>query len=185
MRPALLLLSFVLAVLAPGLGRSQDAPTVKVGGAGASITADATIRIHASREVIWAIISSCPEALKIVPSLKDCEVLERAPDGSWVRIRQVMEYFRFLPDVKFEVKVNYLPPGSVTFARISGDLTSLRGEWILQSDGDYTNAHYDIAIEPGRWVPNWIVRAALKHDLPKMLQALRSNAESIPAANLG
>src|SRR5450755_95808 len=185
MRPALLLLSLALAVLAPGIGRGQAAPMVKVEGAGPSISADATIRIHAAREVIWAIVSSCPEALKIVPSLKACEVLERAPDGSSVRIRQVMEYFRFLPDVKFEVKVSYLPPDSVKFERVSGDLTSLRGEWTLQSDGDYTNAHYNIAIEPGRWVPNWIVRTALKHDLPKMLQALRSSAESIRAPNLG
>jgi hypothetical protein len=179
------MLSVLLALLAPAMGHGQEAPMVKIEGAGPNITADATVRIHASREVIWAIVSSCPEALKIVPSLKACEVLERAPDGSWVRIQQVMEYFRFLPDVKFEVRVNFLPPGSVTFERVSGDLTSLRGEWILQSDGDYTNAHYDISIAPGRWVPNWIVRAALKHDLPKMLQALRTNAESIRAPNLG
>ena len=184
MRPALLKLSFVIALLASGVGRAQ-VPMVKVEGTGSSISAEATIRIHATREVIWAIVSSCPEALKIVPSLKACEVLERGEDGSWVRIRQVMEYFRLLPDVKFEVKVTYLPPDSVTFERVSGDLTSLRGKWILQSDGDYTNAHYDVAIESGRWVPNWVVRAALKHDLPKMLQALRSNAESVRAANLG
>jgi hypothetical protein len=185
MRPALLLLSLAVAVLSPGMVRGQEAPTVKVEGAGPTISAAATIRIHASREVIWSIVTSCPEALKIVPSLKACEILERAPDGSSVRIRQVMEYFRFLPDVKFEVKVNYLPPDSVRFERVSGDLTSLRGEWVLQTDGDYTNAHYSIAIEPGRWVPNWLVRAALKHDLPKMLQALRSNVESVHAPNLG
>jgi hypothetical protein len=171
--------------LAPGTGRGQDAPTVRVVSAGPSIAAHATIRIHATREVIWAIVSSCPEALKILPSLKGCDVLERAPDGSWARIRQVMEYFRFLPNVRFEVRVNYLPPASITFERVSGDLTSVRGEWILQSDGGYTIAHYDIAIEPGVWVPNWIVRAALKHDLPIMLQSLRNNAETTRPENLG
>ena len=185
MRPAPVLLSVLLAVLAPGMGRGQDAPMVKIEGTGPNITADATIRIHASREVVWAIVSSCPEALKIVPSLKVCEVLERAPDGSWVRILQVMEYFRFLPDVRFEVRVNFLPPGSVNFERVSGDLASLRGKWTLQSDGDYTNAYYDVSIASGRWVPNWIVRASLKHDLPKMLQALRTSAESMGAPNPG
>ena len=64
-------------------------------------------------------------------------------------------------------------------------LVSLRGTWILQSDGEDTIAHYDVAVEPGLWVPNWIVRAALKHDLPKMLQALRSEAESTHPENLG
>jgi hypothetical protein len=185
MRQTLVILSFILVVLAPGVGRTEDAPTVEVLSAGPSISAHATIRIHATREVIWAIVSSCPEALKILPSLKACEVLERAPDGSWARILQVMEYFRFLPNVRFEVRVNYRPPADITFNRVSGDLTSVRGEWILLSDGDYTIAHYDIAIEPGVWVPNWIVRAALKHDLPRMLQALRSNAENIRPENLG
>ena len=185
MRPALAILSFLLVILAPVTGRGQDAPMLEVVSAGASIAAHATIRIHATREAIWAIVTSCPEALKIVPSLKACEVLERAPDGSWVRIRQVMEYFRFLPDVRFEVKVRYLPPSNVTFERVSGGLTSLRGEWTLQSDSDYTIARYDVVIEPGLWVPHWIVRAALKHDLPKMLQALRSNAEATRPENLG
>jgi hypothetical protein len=185
MRQTLVILSFILVVLAPVTGRGQDTPAVEVVSAGPSIAAHATIRIHATREVIWAIVSSCPEALKILPSLKGCEVLERAPDGSWARILQVMEYFRFLPDVRFEVRVNYRPPASITFDRVSGDLTSVRGEWILHEDGDYTVAHYDVAIEPGLWIPNWIVRAALKHDLPKMLQALRSNAETIRPENLG
>jgi hypothetical protein len=185
MRQTLVILSFALVILAPGTGRGQDSPEVEVVSAGPGIAAHATIRIRATREAIWDIISSCPKAQKILPSLKGCEVLERAPDGSWARILQVMEYFRFLPDVRFEVRVNYRPPASITFDRVSGDLTSVRGGWILHSDGDYTIAHYDVAIEPGLWVPNWIVRAALKHDLPKMLQALRSNAETIPPANLG
>ena len=185
MRQTPVILCFVLVVLAPGRGRAQDAPTVEVVSTGPSISAHATIRIRATREVIWAIVSSCPEALKIVPSLKACAVLERAPDASWERILQVMEYFRFLPNVRFEVRVNYRPPGSVTFERVSGDLTSLRGEWTMQSDGNYTIAQYDIAIEPGRWVPHFLVRAALKHDLPKMLQALRSDAETVHPKNLG
>jgi polyketide cyclase/dehydrase/lipid transport protein len=179
------ILSVMLAMLAPGTGHGQEAPVVVVGDAGPSINAHASIRIHASRGTIWAILSSCPEALKIVPSLKACYVLERAPDGSWERIWQSMEYFRFLPRVKFEVKVNYMPPASVTFERVSGALVSLRGTWILQSDGDDTVAHYEVAVEPGLWVPNWIVRAALKHDLPKMLQALRSESESTHPENLG
>jgi hypothetical protein len=184
MRAALAILS-LLGMLAPVTGHAQEAPVVEVVSSGASIAAHATIRIHAGREAIWAIVSSCAEALKVVPSLKECEVLERAPDGSWERILQVMEYFRFLPNVRFEVRVNYLPPASVKFERVSGDLTGLRGEWTMQSDGEYTIAHYDVAIEPGLWVPRWIVRAALKHDLPKMLQALRSNAETILPKNLG
>lgn len=175
----------MLAMAGPLTAGTEAAPDVQVEGTGSSVTAHATIRIHASREAVWAYVSSCPKALKIVPSLKGCEVLEIAPDASWERIRQVMEYVRFLPNVRFEVKVSFVPPASVNFERVSGALVSLRGDWMLQSDGDFTIAHYDIAIEPGLWVPNWIVRAALKHDLPRMLQSLRSNAEETRPDNLG
>jgi hypothetical protein len=48
---------------------------------------------------------------------------------------------------------------------------------VLQSDGDYTIANYTIALAPGFWVPHWLVRAALRHDLPKMVRALRARAE--------
>jgi hypothetical protein len=185
MRLILCILCLMLAMLAPGTGHAQEAPVVVVGDAGPSINAHASIRIHASRGTIWAILSSCSEALKIVPSLKGCNVLERAADGSWERIWQSMEYFRFLPRVKFEVNVSYQPPASVTFERVSGALVSLRGTWILQSEGGDTIAHYEVAVEPGLWVPNFIVRAALKHDLPKMLQALRSEAESTRPENPG
>jgi hypothetical protein len=53
----------------------------------------------------------------------------------------------------------------------------LKGSWYLQSDGDYTIAHYAVDLAPGFWVPRWIVRAALRRDLPKMLRALRARAE--------
>jgi len=53
----------------------------------------------------------------------------------------------------------------------------LKGSWYLQSDGDYTIAHYAVDLAPGFWVPHWIVRAALRRDLPKMLRALRARAE--------
>jgi hypothetical protein len=65
----------------------------------------------------------------------------------------------------------------VSIERISGDLRVLRGSWALQSDGEETVAHYAVDLAPGFWVPRWIVRAALRRDLPKMLRALRARAE--------
>ncbi|MFI4891310.1 MAG: SRPBCC family protein [Steroidobacterales bacterium] len=187
----LLLLSF--AVFLPGRGAGQEAqavnagapPIVELEGNGPSIEAHATIRIHASRAAVWAILSSCPEALKIVPGLEACEVLERAPDASWARIRQVMAYSWLLPRVRIEVKASYQQPAAMSFERVGGDLVGLRGAWDLQKDGDYTMARYSLVLESGFWVPHWILRAVMKRDLPKMLQALRRKAESTAPENLG
>jgi hypothetical protein len=94
-----------------------------------------------------------------------------------------MNYSWFEPKVTYEIRASYDPPTRVSIERISGDLRILRGSWVLNSDGDYTVAHYTVDLAPGFWVPQWIVRSALRHDLPKMLRALRSRAEAVQHQN--
>jgi hypothetical protein len=142
-------------------------------------SASATVKIHAQREVVWSLITSCAEALHLVPGLIDCEVLETAPDRSWQRIRHVLDYSWYVPKLTYEFRASYDPPSRVSIERLSGDVRVLRGSWVLQSDGDDTIAHYKVALVPGFWVPHWIVRAALRRDLPKMLRALRARGEFV------
>ena len=142
-------------------------------------SASASVRIHARRDVIWSLITSCAEALHLVPGLVACDVMETAPDRSWQRIRHVLDYSWYAPRLTYEIRASYDEPSRVSIERISGDLTLLRGSWELQSDGRDTIAHYAVALKPGFWVPRWIVRAALRRDLPTMLRALRSRAEFV------
>jgi hypothetical protein len=106
-------------------------------------------------------------------------VLETAPDQSWARIRQVMNYSWYVPKLSYVIQVTYDPPSQLSVERISGDVRTLKGSWVLKSDGDYTVVHYKVSLTPGFWVPHWLVRSALRHDLPKMLRALRARAEAI------
>jgi hypothetical protein len=148
-------------------------------------SASTTERIHASRDVVWSLITSCAEALHLVPGLIACDVMETAPDQSWQRIRHVMDYSWYVPKLVYEIRATYEPPSRVSIERISGDLHILKGSWALQSDGDYTIAHYTVNLAPGFWVPQWIVRAALRRDLPKMLRALRARAELVQSQKPG
>jgi Polyketide cyclase / dehydrase and lipid transport len=184
---------FIFTVLlATGVSRAADLAaeassssdieiSVSLDPAGQSGSASAIVRIHASREAVWSLITSCPESLRMVPGLEICDVLETAPDQSWQRIRHVMNYSWYVPKLTYVMRATYDPPSKVSIERISGDLRTLRGSWELKSDGDYTIAHYMVDLAPGFWVPNWIVRTALRKDLPKMLRALRSRAEATPS----
>jgi hypothetical protein len=142
-------------------------------------SADATVRIHASRDTVWSLITSCPEAVTMIPGLVGCEVLETAPDKSWQRIRHVMNYSWYVPKLTYELHATYDKPSSIVVARVAGDLQTLNVSWTLTADGDYTVARYMIDLVPGFWVPRWLVRGALKRDLPKMLRTLRSRAEAL------
>ena len=152
---------------------------VSLDAAEQSGSASASVRIHASREVVWSLITSCAEALHLVPGLVACQVIETAPDRSWQRIRHVMDYSWYAPKLTYDIRASYDRPSRVSIERISGDLRILRGSWALQSDGEETLAHYAVDLAPGFWVPHWIVRSALRRDLPKMLRALRTRAEFV------
>jgi hypothetical protein len=184
--------SFSLALLllasATGLAANlaQESPqrgdievTVALDPAEQSGIASATVRIHARREIVWSLITSCPESLRLVPGLEVCDVLETAPDGSWQKIRHVMDYSWYLPKLTYVIRASYNRPSKVSIERLSGDLRTLSGSWELSSDGDYTIAHYTVEMTPGFWVPHWLERLALRKDLPKMLHALRSRAEAV------
>jgi hypothetical protein len=140
--------------------------------------AEATVRIHARPETIWPVLTSCAEALKLVPGLVSCEVVDTATDGSSQLIRQVVDYSWLLPRLTYEIRASYDYPTRVSIERVSGDLRTLKCSWYLEADGDYTVAHYSLDLTPGIWVPHWMVRLALRHDLPKMLREMRSRAEA-------
>jgi hypothetical protein len=142
-------------------------------------SASATVRIHAHREVVWSLITSCKEALTMVPGLVGCDVLETAPDQSSQRIRHVLRYSWYVPTLTYEIHASYDPPVRASIERISGDLRTLKVSWTLQKDGDDTIAQYAVELVPGFWVPRWMVSVVLRRDLPKMLRALRTRAESI------
>ena len=187
MRQTFLLVSLLLsAPMSPAADLAQESAqhgdidvAVALDVGEQSGTARAAVRIHARREVVWSLITSCAEALHLVPGLVACEVRETAPDRSWQRIRHVLDYSWYAPELTYEIRASYDRPSLVSIERVSGDLRVLRGSWVLESDGDYTIARYAVDLAPGFWVPHWIVRAALKRDLPKMLRALRTRAEFV------
>jgi len=171
------------AELAQELAQNSDiAVTVALGPGEQSGTAHGTVRIHASRETVWSLITSCQESVKLFPGLEACEVLETAPDQSWQRIRQVMNYSWLVPKVTYVIRASYDRPTRVAVERMSGDLRTLRGTWELTGDGADTIARYTVDLTPGFWVPHWIVLSALRKDLPKMLRALRTRAEAAATA---
>ena len=85
---------------------------------GQSGSATATVRIHASRETVWSLITSCPENLRMVPGLMACNVLETAPDGSSQKIRHVLHYSWLLPRLSYDLLASYEKPARAKVERM-------------------------------------------------------------------
>ena len=168
--------------LAPEAGEHSDIDvSVTLDSTEQSGSAQGTVRILAARQTVYALLTSCPEALRILPGLVSCDVLETAADHSWQRIRHVMNYSWYVPTLTYELRASYHAPSGVNVERLSGDLLTLSGSWQLEQEGAVTVAHYAVSLSPGVWVPHWLVRSALRRDLPKMLRALKSRAETLDA----
>jgi ribosome-associated toxin RatA of RatAB toxin-antitoxin module len=139
----------------------------------------AAVRIDASPEAIFAIVTDCHEALSFVPGLRHCRLIDGAPDGSWQDVEHDVRYSWLLPSVRYVFRAEYDRPHRIDFHRISGDLKQEEGTWLLtrSADGAGTVVQYEVYLDPGFWIPRALVTRSLRKDIPAVLTGLRACAE--------
>ncbi|HEV2285093.1 MAG TPA: SRPBCC family protein [Steroidobacteraceae bacterium] len=141
--------------------------------------ARAAVLIHARPEAIWRVMTDCAQTLLIVPGLKRCRRVAGAADGRWEDIEQEIRYSWYLPSVVYVFRADYDRPRRIDFHRVSGDLKEEEGSWVLgpTADGSATLVEYEMYLEPGFWVPQFLVNRSLRRDLPAVLAGLRDRVE--------
>lgn len=142
----------------------------------------AAVLIKARPEAIWAVMTDCAQALQFVPGLRLCRRVAGAPDGRWEDIEQEIRYSWFLPTVRYVFRADYARPRRIDFHRISGDLKEEEGTWVLTPapGGTATVVEYEMYLDPGFWIPQFLVNRALRKDLPAALAGLRERVEGSP-----
>jgi ribosome-associated toxin RatA of RatAB toxin-antitoxin module len=135
---------------------------------------EATILIDAPAEDIWQVMLDCAEIPNFVPSVKHCSVLSSG-DG-WEIISHDVKWAWLFPRLSYVFRADYLANRRIDFRRIDGDIRDMRGSWRLlpMPEGGQTLVCYSVFLDPGFFVPQWLVRQALKTDLAEVLAALRS-----------
>ena len=139
----------------------------------------AAVLIEARPEAIWAVITDCREAVKFVPGLRLCRRVDGAPDGRWVNIEQEIDYSWFLRTVHNVLRADCDPPRRIDFHRVSGDLKQEEGSWLLTPTpgGSATVVEYEMYLDPGFWIPQWLINRTLRKDVPGALAGLREHVE--------
>ena len=137
---------------------------------------EATILIEAPAENIWQIMTDCGKTPDFVPGLKACQVLDSGQH--WEIIRHEVKWIWFLPRFVYVFRADYEPYRKIDFVRIRGDLREMKGNWRLTplDRGSRTIVCYSVFLDPGFFVPQWIVRQSLKADLPAVLTSIRTKA---------
>jgi uncharacterized protein YndB with AHSA1/START domain len=135
----------------------------------------AAVRIPATPEAVWRVMTDCRQATIFVPGLKRCHLVARAADGSWEEIEQEVRYSWLLPAVHYVFRAKYDRPRRMDFRRVSGDLKEEEGAWLLTAtaDGSATVVEYEVYLDPGFWIPQFLVARTLRKDVPAVLSGLR------------
>jgi ribosome-associated toxin RatA of RatAB toxin-antitoxin module len=134
---------------------------------------------------VFRTLTDCTEALRFVPHLKRCAVLDTAPDGSWQNVEQQVDYGWLAPRAQYVFHADYERFERIRFNTLRGDFHENRGVWVFRpvKDGKATLVTYEARVAPAFYVPRWMMRNMLRRDLPDLMRGLRTHSEATrPAA---
>ncbi len=142
----------------------------------------AAIDIAAPPKVVWAVMTDCRMASRLIVSVTSCRVVQGDQRSGWDVREQVTKANFFVPELRNVFRSDYQPYSLIRFHRLSGDLKIEEGEWRLApiDGGAGTQVIYVNRIAANILAPAFAVRASMKHDTPKVLLDLRR--ESLAAA---
>jgi hypothetical protein len=163
------------------LVRGESWAEVLPAGDGAGLI-HAAIDIAAPPRVVWAVMTDCRMASRLVISVTSCTVMQGDQRTGWDVREQVTRGNFFVPVIHNVFRSDYQPYSLIRFHRLSGDLKIEEGEWRLEpiNGGAGTQVTYVNRLAANILAPAFAVRASMKKDTPKVLLNLRR--ESLAAA---
>jgi uncharacterized protein YndB with AHSA1/START domain len=153
----------------------------------------AVVQIDAPPEHVFRTMTTCEHAMRYVPRIKQCKVLETARDGSWQTVEHEVDGNSYLPRTRYVFRADFERFKRIRCTEVSGDFRENRGVWTFRpvKDSTATLVTYTVHIVPRFYAPRWAVRASLKRELPMLMSGLRQVAQdeadpisSAPAAGL-
>jgi len=139
---------------------------------GAATRVKAVIEIDANPAAVWAVITDCAGAPKVIPHLESCRIVEKDSSGSW-DVREHIINPPFLPRIRTLVRNDFTQRRRLAFKLQSGDMRISDGAWVLNLVNGRTHLSYEAIIAPKSAAPQFIISRAIAQDFPAMLRAIQ------------
>ncbi|MBA3811755.1 MAG: SRPBCC family protein [Caulobacteraceae bacterium] len=135
----------------------------------------AAIDIAAPPHVVWAVMTDCGMAARLIATVTRCRVVQGDQTLGWDVREQVTRGNLFVPAIRNVVRNDYQPFSLIRFRKVGGDLKAEEGEWRLEplGGGAGTRVIYVNQVAARIIAPAFLVRAGMKRDTPKVLLNLR------------
>jgi len=143
------------------------------------------IIINQPPDKVWPIMVNPFEFQgKISPRVKKVEVFTDEANLSVMKMTMDTSPIPFLPQLTYTVESRYQQNergGRIEFHRIAGMVRDFRGYWDMAPacGGTKTELTYSMYVDPGFFLPQWIVREGVKGELPRTLSALRKRITGV------
>jgi hypothetical protein len=121
-------------------------------------------------------MTDCARMLHFVPGLTSCRVVEADPQGRWDVREHKINWAWFMPNIRTVFRADYDRPRRIKFRRVGGDLKRSEGEWQLvpHAEGPGTRLLYNAILAADVPAPDFVVVAAIRNDMAKVLRQLRA-----------
>ena len=136
---------------------------------------EAAIDIPAPPSRVFAVMLDCEQAMKFLPNLKSCKILQRSADGLTDVREHRSAWLSILPEMVSVFRSTYVKDREIRFEKAGGDFRYMKGSWKLEpiQNGAATRVFYDAHIGMNAPVPAFLIRSALEQDVPKLLNGLK------------
>ena len=136
------------------------------------------IDIPVPKNIVWDVMTDCARSQAIVPKMKSCEVVERAPDMSW-DIREQKSKVNFMITHTSRFRSDYVKGLKIFIKNAGGDMDIQQGVWELISLApNMTRLRYRAASAPSFPVASSRLIKGSQESLPIILENLREAAKS-------
>lgn len=139
----------------------------------------AVVDIDAPPEKVWAMMTDCATAGRMLTNLTSCRILSGDQRRGWDVREHVTRRNLVFPRMRIVFRSDYEPFSRIRFRLVEGDLKVEQGEWRLQATGGGrgTRVFYENRLAVDWPVPKALMREALRKDTPKVLMNLRRACE--------
>nr|XP_043636889.1 uncharacterized protein LOC122607883 [Erigeron canadensis] len=161
-----------------------------------------TVRVDASLERVWGILTDYERLAEFIPSLVVSQVLDKQPNfARLLQIGQQNLAFGLKFNAKgvvdcYEKDFESLPNGQrrdIEFKMIEGDFELFEGKWSIEQYTDttreqrsplvgqryYTTLSYMVEVEPKMWLPVQLVEGRISKEIRMNLFCIREVAQKI------
>ena len=151
-------------------------------GQGDSKLVTGTVLIDETPGEVWQVVANPYEFCgKISSRMRNIELMVDKHERSVMRVN--MDVF-LIPHFNYVVESTYKPAERIEFHRVPGASQSLKdfnGSWDIKSvqNGSKSELSYSMYMDPGFFIPQWIIREGVKGELPRTLSAIKKRVDAV------